>query len=81
MAGRLPHHFPEEEFNGTWVGAGVRTGPWDEEGTDFKVVPVARGGSDTTGTGLIRSDTIGLDRLITVEDSQPQAPESIPTHG
>lgn len=64
------------------MGVGVKTGPWEEEeGTDFKVVPVARGGSETTGTGLIRSEPIGLDRLMTVEDSQPQAPESIPTHG
>ena len=38
---------------------------------------VANGGSETTGTGLMRSDAIGLDRLTTVVDSQPQEPPPI----
>ena len=59
---------------GTWVGVGVSTGPCWLTGADLMVVDCeeASGGSEATGTGLMRSVTIGLDRLTTVEVSQPQ---------
>lgn len=69
--GRAALHYLTE---GTWVGVGVSTGPFWVVGVDLMVVPgaIARGGSEAMGTGLMRSDTIGLDRLTTVVDSHPQ---------
>lgn len=62
----------------TWVGAGKKTGPW-EEGTVRITVVDASGGSDAMGTGMVRSVTIGLERETT-DDSQPQDDE-LPIQG